>query len=125
TACPRAIAELFDKNATCARLAAARLPVPEALVPPATSQALLDELKARRFATAYVKLNTGSSASCMAVVHPLAEPAWAWSSLVRLKDGFYSTRRLCRYEGDDLHVVLGFLLAEGACVQRGIAMAQI
>jgi hypothetical protein len=125
TACPRAIAEMFDKNATTARLAAAGLPVPESLAPPATPAELLDVLKQRRFTTAYVKLNTGSSASCMAVVHPLEEPAWAWSSLLRLNGGFYSTRRLCRYQGDDLESVLGFLLAEGACVQRGIPMAQI
>ena len=125
TACPSAIAELFDKNATLARLAAAGIPVPESLTAPGSVAELIGTLKERRFATAYVKLNTGSSASCMAVVHPRAEPAWAWSSLLRLNGGFYSTRRLCRYEGDDLHAVLGFLLAEGACVQRGIPMAQI
>lgn len=86
---------------------------------------LLDDLRRRRFPTAYVKLNSGSSASSMAVVRPLEEPVWAWSSLVRLNGGFYSTRRLCRYQADDLHAVLGFLLAEGACVQRGVPMAQI
>jgi hypothetical protein len=125
TACPAAIAELFDKNATCRRLAAAEIPVPESIAPPATPAELLRELQERQWRTAYVKLNTGSSASCMAVVHPLDEPAWAWSTLLRLNGGFYSTRRLCRYEAGDLHAVLEFLLAEGACVQRGIPMAQI
>lgn len=125
TACPTAIAELFDKNATSARLASAGLPVPDALPAPATAEQLLDDLRQHRFAPAYVKLNTGSSASCMAVVQPLTQPVWAWSSLLRRNDGFYSTRRLCRYDGADLHAVLDFLLAEEACVQRGIPMAQI
>ncbi len=125
TACPRAIAEMFDKNATSNRLAAAGIPAPESIAPPDSPGELLQQLKERRFRTAYVKLNTGSSASCMAVVHALDEPAWAWSSLLRLNGGFYSTRRLCRYEGEDLHAVLEFLLQEGACIQRGISMAQI
>jgi len=125
TACPRAIAEMFDKNATSARLAIAEIPVPESIAPPATTSELLEELKKRRWRTAYVKLNTGSSASCMAVLHALDDPPWLLSSLLRLEDGFFSTRKLCRYEGDDMRAVLEFLLAEGACVQRGIPMAQI
>src|SRR5262245_38035964 len=106
-ACPLAVAELFDKNATGTRLAEAGIPTPESLAPPDTAGQLLNVLKERRFARAYVKLNTGSSASSMAVVQSLEEPAWAWSSLLRLDGGFYSTRRLCRYQGEDLHAVLG------------------
>lgn len=124
-ACPLAVAELFDKNATSARLTSAGIPVPDAIAAPATSAELLESIRQKRFTTAYVKLNTGSSASSMAVVHACDKPAWAWSSLLRLNGGFYSTRRLCRYEGQDLHAVLRFLLDEGACVQRGIPMAQI
>jgi len=122
---PLAIAELFDKNATAARLSAAGIPTPESFAPPGTAAQLLDALRQRRWATSYVKLNTGSSAASMAVVHALEEPGWAWSSLLRLDGGFYSTRRLCRYQGADLDAVLAFLLAEGVCVQRGIPMAQI
>jgi glutathione synthase/RimK-type ligase-like ATP-grasp enzyme len=59
------------------------------------------------------------------VVHPLDARPWALSSVVRRDGHFYSTRRLCRHEGANLNAVLGFLLDEGACVQRGIAMAQI
>jgi glutathione synthase/RimK-type ligase-like ATP-grasp enzyme len=124
-ACPLAIAELFDKNATSARLTAAGIPCPPSLPTPATPEELLDRLRAERFDTAYVKLNTGSSASAIAVVHAADEPPWAVSSVARLGDGFYSTRRLRRHEGADLLAVLGFLLREGACVQRAIRMAQI
>jgi hypothetical protein len=124
-ACPLAVGELFDKNATTARLTAAGLPCPPSLDAPVTSEALLDELRARHWQTAYVKLNTGSSASGIAVVHALERRPWATSSVIRLDGDFYSTRRLRRCEGEELHAVLHFLLREGACVQRGIPMAQI
>jgi hypothetical protein len=123
--CPLAVAQVFDKNATSARLGAAGIPTPPSLDPPGTPEQLLAVLRARRFATAYVKLNTGSSASSIAVVHAADEPPWAVSSLIRLDGDFFSTRRLCRCAGDGLNAVLRFLLHEGACVQRGIPMAQI
>jgi hypothetical protein len=122
---PLAIAELFDKNATAARLTDAGIPTPESVAAPGTPALLVGAIRQHRWATAYVKLNTGSSAASMAVVHALEEPAWAWSSLLRLDGGFYSTRRLCRYQGADLDAVLAFLLDEGVCLQRGIPMAQI
>jgi hypothetical protein len=124
TACPLAVTEMFDKNATSARLSAAGVPCPPSLPAPATSAELLDLLRGR-FPTAYVKLNTGSSASAIAVLRAGDDPPWAVSSIIRLGDGFFSTRRLCRHTGPDLHAVLDFLLREGACVQRGIRMAQI
>jgi hypothetical protein len=124
-ACPLAVAELFDKNATSARLEAAGVPTPPSLEPPATPGRLLAALRDWHFATAYVKLNTGSSAAGIAVVHPLADKPWGVSSVVRHQGGFFSTRRLCRLVGEELHAVLGFLLGEGACAQRGIPMAQV
>src|SRR5262245_40899190 len=44
-ACPLAVAEMFDKNATAARLTAAGIPCPPSLPPPATSYELLAELR--------------------------------------------------------------------------------
>jgi hypothetical protein len=124
-ACPRGVAELFDKTATSARLSAAGVPCPPSLDPPASPELLLAALRRAGYAKAYVKLNTGSSASAIAVVQALADPAWALTSVLRRGSDFYSTRLLCRYEGEDLQAVLGFLLEEGACVQQGIRMAQI
>src|SRR5262249_51473839 len=123
--CPLAVAELFDKNATSARLAAADIPCPPSLEAPATPEKLLATLRARRFPTAYVKLATGSSATGIAVVRAADEPPWAITSMVRIGEDFYSTRRLNRCSGRQLEDVLAFLLAEGVCVQRGIPMARI
>jgi hypothetical protein len=125
TACPLAVAEMFDKNATAARLAAAGVPCPPSLPALATPEELLAALRRHHFASAYVKLNTGSSASAIAVTHAGDAVPWAVSSVVRLGGDFFSSRRLRRHTGADLDAVLGFLLREGACVQRGIRMAQI
>lgn len=124
-ACPSTIAELFDKNATSARLRAAGIPCPPSLEAPATPQELLAELRSRRWPTAYVKVATGSSASGIAVVHALDAEPWAVTSVVCLDDGFYNTRRLRRIAGEELQATLAFLLSEGTCVQLGIPMPQL
>jgi hypothetical protein len=122
TAQPRAIAHMFDKNASGRRMEAADVPIPETWTKPLTVAA--DLLAKCPWPTTYVKLNTGSSASAMGVVRQ--EPSLAMiSSVIRLGDGFFSTRRLCRLTGEPLHQVLQFLLDQGVCVQRGIRMAQI
>jgi hypothetical protein len=124
-ACPLAVAEMFDKNATCDRLRSAGLPCPSSVSAPPTTPELIDHLRQRRWEIAYVKLNTGSSASAIIVLHALADPPWGLSSLVELEDGFYSTRRLQRLTGDRLDSALRFLLQQGACIQQGIRMAQV
>ena len=124
TACPLEVLEMFDKNATCARLTAAGVPVPPSLVAPPDPGALLELLRRERFDPAYVKLNTGSSASAIAVVRPHESPS-ATSSIASRGGEFYSTRRLVRHGGAELDLVLAFLIREGVCVQRGIRMAQL
>src|SRR5208283_716297 len=116
--CPLAVAELFDKNATADRLRAADIPCPPSLPPllvSTTPAELLAELRAQRWPTAYVKLATGSSATGIAVVHALDDPAWAITSVLRLEGDFYNTRRLRRVCGDELDAVLQFLLRHGTC----------
>jgi hypothetical protein len=125
TACPLELAEMFDKNATSTRLAGAGIPVPPSLSAPETAEELLQAIHERHFSTAYVKLNTGSSASAIAVVHAPGENPWAISSIACLRGGFFSTRQLIRHTGARLHEVLNFLLREGSCVQQGIRMAQM
>jgi hypothetical protein len=125
TARPLELAEMFDKNATSDRLARADIPVPPSFPCPDTPAGLLEALRFRRYTTAYVKLNTGSSASAIAVVRTDSEPPSATSSLVRIDGEFFSTRRLVRHTGRALDAVLAFLIREGVCVQQGIRMAQI
>lgn len=124
-ACPRAIAELFDKRATAARLGAAGIPTPTSWPTPASAAQLLDDLRRRRVKAAYVKLNTGSSATGIAVVRPQDDPPSALTSVLRLGSEFFSTRRLQQVCGAELERVLQFLIDEGAVVQQAIPMAQL
>jgi hypothetical protein len=124
-ACPLAIAELFDKQATADRLSAAGLPTPLSIPASETAAQLLEQLRKCRFKTAYVKLNTGSSAVGMAAVHPQDDPPWAITTMLRRGPDFFNTRRLQKVSGPDLEAVLQFILDEGAFIQEGIAMAQI
>jgi glutathione synthase/RimK-type ligase-like ATP-grasp enzyme len=116
---------MFDKNLTCERLRRANLPVPATFLAASTPGGLLGQIRGHRWLTTYVKLNTGSSASAIAVVSASQEPPSAVSTVVRMRGEFWSTRRLQRHRGDDLEAVLAFLLREGVCVQKGIRMAQI
>jgi hypothetical protein len=126
TADPLDVALMFDKNATVARLEAAGIPCPPTLLPPpADNHDLFTALGRARWPTTYVKLNTGSSASAIAVVRSDGREWSALSSVALLADGAYSTRRLCRHTGADLWRLLNILTAEGVCVQRGIRMAQV
>ena len=124
TACPLEVVEMFDKNATGDLLTAAGIPVPPSLVAPTAPGTLIDALRRERFEPAYVKLNTGSSASGIAVVHSRDTPR-ATSSIVERDGTFYNTRRLVRHTGHELDRVLAFLIREGVCVQQGIRMAQM
>jgi hypothetical protein len=127
SACPLDVAALFDKNATSARLESAGIPCPPSLSPPlpTTFVELVGRFLNHGVRSWYVKLNTGSSASAIAVLQADPESSSVVSSIVRIRDGFYSTRRLCRRSAADVIAVIEFLLREGVCVQEGIRMAQI
>lgn len=125
TSNPLAVAEMFDKNATCQRLAEAELPIPQTrLPPPEDGPALLTALEQVPWRTTYVKLNTGSSASAIVVVTHSGGLS-GQSSVVAINDGFYSSRRLGTYHGEALTRVLGFLAEQGVCLQQGIRMATV
>jgi hypothetical protein len=128
TACPLAIAEMFDKCATCAKLAAAEVPVPDWFAGWIEMPATVHDLAiCRDWPTAYVKLNTGSSATGIVVLHPNAgeRAAFGITTLAAIDDGFYNSRLVRRVEGNDLHNAVQFILNEGSMVQRGIPIAQI
>jgi hypothetical protein len=127
TACPLAVAEMFDKTATCRRLHAAGVPVPPRLEYPADVFAELVADAPDRWPTAYLKLNTGSSATGMVFLRLAADRVhFVGTTTVAEIDGrFFNTRRLRTVTGPDLDRVSGFIISEGAIVQRGVPMAQL
>jgi glutathione synthase/RimK-type ligase-like ATP-grasp enzyme len=126
TACPLAVAEMFDKTRTCEKLVAAEVPVPETLflhqLTPYTIGVAASE---RGWQTAYVKLNTGSSATGIVVLHPHADPWFGVTTLAEIDGAFYNSRLVRRVTGPGLTSAVQFILNEGDIVQQGIPMGQI
>jgi len=129
TACPLAVAEMFDKTATTRRLEAAKVPVPEWLPQAGLLTGAIDFHDALRkvgWSVVYAKLNTGSSATGIVVGHYRpGEPPWGFTTLTAMDGHFYNIRLVRRVREVEMMRCLGFLLREGAIVQRGIPMAQI
>lgn len=128
TACPLAIAEMFDKSATAVKLHNAGVPVPDMMGQPIDMPAVVHDLTlSYDWPTAYIKLNTGSSATGIVVLHPNApeRPAFGITTLAELDGNFYNSRLVRRVSGDGLERAVQFVLDEGAIIQRGIPMAQI
>lgn len=128
TACPLAVARMFDKNHTLATLAAAGVPVPEWLPPerlPSSITPFCDAILGTGWPVVYAKLNTGSSATGIVVVYLRGEDQHAVTTMTSTGDEFYNSRRLRELRGMAPTPYLEFLLKEGVTVQRGIPMARI
>jgi hypothetical protein len=129
TACPLAVAHMFDKTAAARTLAAAGVPVPEMLPPegfPDGAGAFHRHIRDTGWPVAYAKLNTGSSAVGMVVGHyPPGREPWALTTMADAGDGFASTRRVGRIDEPQMIRRLAFLRREGVVVQRGVPMARI
>lgn len=120
------IRELFDKRRTSARFAAAGIPVPEALAPVTSLDALHAGLDERGWEDSFVKLTSGSSASCLAVVHRRRGAETLHTTIERAPDGYFNTLRV-RHVRDPSVVdeLLRFLLAEGSHVERAVPKARL
>jgi glutathione synthase/RimK-type ligase-like ATP-grasp enzyme len=126
TACPLAVAAMFDKTATAARLHAAGVPVPNWLEEPRDVFAeVADSDCGRGWPTVYLKLNTGSSATGIIALRSDGAQFHGTTTLAEIGGQFFNSRRLLHLTGEPLERAAGFLLAEGAFAQEGIPMAQL
>ena len=128
TACPLAIAEMFDKTATAEKIAAAGVPVPEWWnVQLQNCYRLYEEVSDTRWPTAYLKLNTGSSATGIVVLHSDGgiAPAFGITTLAEIDGRFYNSRLVRRVEDGHLARAVQFVIDEEGIIQRGIPMGQI
>lgn len=124
---PRRVAELFDKR-LCSQLYAARgLPVPDALPAVADVAGLRAAMQERGWPAVFVKLSSGSSASCLAYFHR-GESARevVHTTIRRLPQGWFNSLRVQRLDRTgDIEQVLGFLLREGSQVERAVPKARL
>lgn len=123
-----AIRLLFDKRATSARWAALGVPVPEPL--PGGDVRDPDDLRARMEAagwpSVFVKLSSGSSASCLAVFVHRAGDEHAMTTVEDAGGARFNTRRIQRLnDRARIDRTLGFILGEGAQVERAIPKARL
>jgi hypothetical protein len=126
TACPLAVAEMFDKTATAKKLHGAGVPVPQWLPDPRdVFTALAASVIGRGWRTAYLKLNTGSSATGIIALRQEEARRHGTTTLAEIDGRFFNSRRLLHLTGPPLQRAAEFLLAEGAFAQEGIPMAQI
>jgi len=123
---PSAIAELFDKSACSAKWRALGIPVPETLTSVRDPDELRERMIAANWASVFVKLTAGSSASGLAVFvhHPHREHVM--TTVEDCGDARYNTRNIQRIvDRGKIDRVLGFLLREGAIVERAVPKAKL
>jgi glutathione synthase/RimK-type ligase-like ATP-grasp enzyme len=121
---PAAIAELFDKRATSKKWRAMGVPVPDALDDVREPDDLRARMRGAGWQSVFVKVASGSSASCLAVFVLRAGGEHAITTVEDTGEARYNTRRLQRVTGPRLERLLRFLLGEGAQVERAIPKAQ-
>lgn len=123
---PTSIAELFDKRVTSRRYAALGIPVPEFLDALDSPDALRRAMRERGWSSVFVKLASGSSASCVALYQRRGERERVTTTMHVRPDGRFNSLRLQQLDAraaiDD---VLEFLLREGSQVERAIAKARL
>ena len=123
---PAAIHLLFDKAATSARCRELGVPVPDALPPARDPDELRAQMRAAGWPSVFVKLTCGSSASCLAIFSHRADGEHAITTVEDTGTARYNTRRLQRLTTRaQIDRVLGFILREGAVVERATPKAKL
>jgi hypothetical protein len=123
---PGAIADLFDKRITSRMYAEHGIPVPRPFEGIDSFESLRQAMKAREVSTVYVKLSSGSSASCLVVFHELKATAYAMTTIEQAKDGWFNSLRVRRV--DDLlriESLVAYLIAEGAQIEESVPKARL
>ncbi len=124
---PSEIDELFDKRRTSRRYRDAGIPVPEVMEDaPVDPSALLDACRRHGWDEAFVKLSCGSSASCLAHVElgktgVLVRTSLEWDAPRWFNN--LKVRHLRR--ATEIDRALGFILSQGAHVERGVPKARL
>jgi hypothetical protein len=124
---PTEIDELFDKRRTSKRFASLGIPVPEVMTePPTHSESLLDRCRGLGWPEAFVKLPSGSSASCLAHVSFDSRGVLVRTSLEWDAPRWFNTLKVRHLrKAHDIDRALNFILSQGAHVERGIPKAQL
>lgn len=122
---PHAIRELFDKVAAAERWRALGIPMAEALPAVRTPDEVRAGMRERGWPAVFVKLTSGSSASCLALFTHHAAGEHVLTTVEDTGSARFNTRRLRRLGArEPIDRILGFILGEGAIVERAIPKAK-
>ena len=125
---PKAIAELFDKRLTSQKWSELGIAVPEPIaggfvVDPDDLRSRMERVGWERV---FVKLSSGSSASCIAIFEHGPKVCSLTTTVEDAGLARYNTRRLHRLtDTKRIDRVLRFILSEGAQVERAIPKARV
>ena len=121
-----AIRELFDKRVTSRKWRAMGIPVPESLDDVRHPDDLRSRMRDVGWPSVFVKVASSSSASCLAIFSHQARGESAITTVEDTGEARYNTRKLQRlHTRKQLDRLLGFLLAEGAQVERAVPKATV
>lgn len=121
-----AIRLLFDKAATSALCRELEIPVPDSLPKVTHPDALREEMRRAGFSSVFVKLTSGSSASCLALFVHGPRGEHVITTIADTGDARFNTRKLQRLvDRAQIDRTLGFILGEGAHVERSIPKARL
>jgi hypothetical protein len=121
---PADVARLFDKRWTSRAYLQSGVPVPSPVDGVATVEDLHRQMPLG--ASWYVKLASGSSAACIALVTRSEAGLEAITTVLHAGgDELYNTRRLRTLQGERAERVLAFLLGEGAQIELSIEKARL
>jgi hypothetical protein len=121
----QAIRDLFDKRVTSKQWAAAGIAVPDAIYDVRHPDDLRARMIERGWPSVYVKVASSSSASCLAVFTHDKNGEHAMTTVEDTGRARYNTRKIQRVtQKRAIDRLLGFLLGEGAQVERSIPKAK-
>ena len=123
---PSAIRLLFDKAECSRQWRALGIPMPEPIEDVRSPDDLRAKMRELRWPTVFVKLTSGSSASCLAMFTHGAKSEHVITTIEDTGRARFNTRRLQRLTTrESIDRTLGFILDEGAHVERAIPKAKL
>jgi glutathione synthase/RimK-type ligase-like ATP-grasp enzyme len=123
---PPAIRLLFDKAECSRRWRALGIPMPEVIDDVRSPDELRERMRELGWPTVFVKLTSGSSASCVAMFTHTATGEHAITTIEDTGRARFNTRNLQRLTtARAIDRTLGFIIDEGAHVERAIDKAQL
>ena len=122
---PSAIRRLFEKAMCSVQWRALGIPMPEVIANVGSSVELRERMRELGWPTVFVKLTSGSSASCLAMFTHDARGEHAITTIEDTGRARFNTRKLQRLtERRAIDRTLGFIINEGAHVERAIPKAR-